>query len=56
VRGVGVRVVNEVRVRVREDLRIRSSKEEKNEKLQVQPNWRSGQILLKSKMILLVDK
>jgi hypothetical protein len=31
-------------IEVRDDL---ISKEEKNEKLQVQPNWRSGQIVLK---------
>ncbi len=30
---------------VRDDLP--TSEEEKNEKLQVQPNWRSGQIVLK---------
>ncbi len=44
-RGVGVGVVNEVR----EDLR----RKRRTEKRQVQPNWRSRQIVLSSKMTVI---
>jgi hypothetical protein len=38
-------------MKVKDDLRRKKEEEEKNEKLQVQPNWRSGQIVQNPKWL-----